>query len=304
MKFHTTLYLLIAFTSVCPEQCYDHELGWKGSNVKALNDCDILREKSSLLLDTLVANTQCVTSVVIIFEDSNKSKTKAGPYLHPGEVILLERVPYKCLNYDVRIKVHCGNCIGQRLYDTRFKLDPMKCYDMRKELNFTINEKSKTVSINNQYFHLSNEYVTECLRSVSLINSNGTEIDNVWRKEYKVGVDRCRNETFTLIYTFASADNVEVKKLEKVVKVPWDPNCDENQMKLASAIAIGLAFAMILVTITIVCYRRRKKIVRAEIVKTENNDTYGTYTRGWDGEGDYGDGDQIEMTDHNPVYGT
>ena len=156
-----------------------------------------------------------------------------------------------------------------------------------------------------------------------------TVFDTAWRKEYEVGVDRCRNETFTLIYTFASADNnKEGKKLEKVVEVPWDPNCletnDENQMKLASAIAAGLAFAIILVTITIVCYRRRKKIVmkknlkkkivtkkivkkkieKTEIVKTDNNDTYGTYARGWDGEGDYGDGDQIEMYDHNPVYGT
>ena len=47
------------------------------------------------------------------------------------------------------------------------------------------------------------------------------------------------------------------------------------------------------------CCRRRK-----EIVKRDYNDIYGTYARGWDGEGDYGDGDRIEMTDQNPVYGT
>ena len=79
---------------------------------------------------------------------------------------------------------------------------------------------------------------------------------------------------------------------------------DENQMKLALVIAIGSAFAIILVTVIIVCYRGRKKMMKTKIVKTDNNDTYGTYARGWDGEGDYGDGDQIEMTDHNPVYGT
>ena len=73
----------------------------------------------------------------------------------------------------------------------------------------------------------------------------------------------------------------------------------ETQMILASAIAAGLVFAIILVTISIVCYKRRK-----EIVKTDYNDIYGTYARGWDGEGDYGDGDRIEMTDQNPVYGT
>ena len=115
----------------------------------------------------------------------------------------------------------------------------------------------------------------------------------------------CKNETFTLVYNFASTDNSEGEKLEKVVEVPWDPErCletgDESQTILASVIiAAGSVFAIILVAISIVCYKKRK-----EIVKTDYNDIYGTYARGWDGEGDYGDGDQMEMKDYNPVYGT
>ena len=57
------------------------------------------------------------------------------------------------------------------------------------------------------------------MRSVSLINSNGTEIDTLWKKEYEVPVDRCRNETFIFIYTFISSKNSEEKKLEKVIEV-------------------------------------------------------------------------------------
>ena len=154
---------------------------------------------------------------------------------------------------------------------------------------------------------LSNKYVSSCMRSVSLINENGTEIDTRWKKEYEVPVDRCKNETFTLNYKFVSSKNSEGKKLEKVIEVPWDPNCLESKEDqtvstttiLVSAISAGLVFAIISLTIGILCYKRRN-----EIVKTDYNDIYGTYARGWDGEGDYGDGDQMEMKDYNPVYGT
>ena len=87
----------------------------------------------------------------------------------------------------------------------------MTCYDMRKELNFTINEKSSKVLINNEYFHDTNKYVTKCMKSVSLFNSNGSEVNSAWMKEYVVSVDRCKNETFILIYNFVAATKSEGK---------------------------------------------------------------------------------------------
>ena len=36
--------------------------------------------------------------------------------------------------------------------------------------------------------------------------------------------------------------------------------------------------------------------------KEDINDTYGTYARGWDGEGEYGDGDKVYVTDSNTYY--
>ena len=35
-----------------------------------------------------------------------------------------------------------------------------------------------------------------------------------------------------------------------------------------------------------------------------HNPLYGEYHRGWNGEGEYGDGDQMEMWDTNDYYGT
>ena len=38
--------------------------------------------------------------------------------------------------------------------------------------------------------------------------------------------------------------------------------------------------------------------------KRDVNDIYGTYARGEDGEGDYGDGDKVYVSDSNTYYGS
>ena len=42
---------------------------------------------------------------------------------------------------------------------------------------------------------------------------------------------------------------------------------------------------------------------RGEDIQTDENHTYGTYARGFDGEGEYGDGDIAEVVDNNDYYG-
>ena len=39
-----------------------------------------------------------------------------------------------------------------------------------------------------------------------------------------------------------------------------------------------------------------------DLEKRDVNDIYGTYARGWDGEGDYGDGDKVYVSHSNPEY--
>merc|ERR1712062_124107 len=99
---------------------------------------------------------------------------------------------------------------------------------MRTEMNFTINEKDNTAVIDNGFFYNSNKYIRYCMRNVSLININGSEINIKWKKEYKVPIDRCKNETFTLIYTLASSKKSEGKEVKKEVKIPWNPKCLDN----------------------------------------------------------------------------
>ena len=82
-----------------------------------------------------------------------------------------------------------------------------------------------------------------------MINSNGTEIDAAWRKEYEVAVDRCKNETFTLVYNFTSTNNSAGEKLEKVVEVPSQnpqaaaqasPMADASLQSLSASEGLGI----------------------------------------------------------------
>ena len=154
---------------VCLENCADTQLRWKGDNVKALDECDVFSEVIPIELDKLVAKPQCVESIRMNFKDSNKVTTTAGRhFVGEDREVQIGSLPNKCLVYDVQIKVKCDCTIGTQHYETQFKLDPMKCYDIKKEMNFTINERSQTVLIHNEYFHQTNKYVRTCMLSVSL----------------------------------------------------------------------------------------------------------------------------------------
>ena len=127
MKFPAAC-LLGVITSVYLEECKDTDLGWKGNHVKALHDCDLLKERSTIRLNDLVAKPQCVTSIRATFKDSDSQTFRAGPFNNPkSEVHIGTRVPSKCLSHDVAIFVNC-DCTGKRHFESKFKLDPMKCF--------------------------------------------------------------------------------------------------------------------------------------------------------------------------------
>ena len=91
-----------------------------------------------------------------------------------------------------------------------------------------------------------------------------------------------------------------------------------NQMSTfsgSSEFLVFLGLASIPVVFTLIgcvfmCYfnwglmKKRCCPKRENSMKEDKNDTYGTYARGWDGEGDYGDGDKVYMSDANVYYGS
>jgi flagellar basal body-associated protein FliL len=69
-------------------------------------------------------------------------------------------------------------------------------------------------------------------------------------------------------------------------------------------IVAGVALCMIFLVVVIFLVKKAKRKEEETEQWQDNNPMYGLYHRGWDGEGDYGDGDQMEVEDTNAYYGT
>ena len=73
---------------------------------------------------------------------------------------------------------------------------------------------------------------------------------------------------------------------------------------IIAAVSAFLAL-VIAVVVLLVCRAWRKKLSegkRTDIKKTDENPTYGTYSRGCEEDGEYGDGDKVYVTDANDYY--
>ena len=89
---------------------------------------------------------------------------------------------------------------------------------------------------------------------------------------------------------------------------PLEAETDSEEDHLTSAtiavyIAGGVAgMVLLIVVILVIVLWKRERLKKLKGWMEENKDlnpVYGTYNRGWDGEGDYGDGDIMEVTDNN-----
>ena len=62
---------------------------------------------------------------------------------------------------------------------------------------------------------------------------------------------------------------------------------------------------LLVVAVVALALWRRKKTQKSneDTFRTDENHVYGTYSRGWSEDGEYGDGDVVEVTDNNENYG-
>ena len=54
--------------------------------------------------------------------------------------------------------------------------------------------------------------------------------------------------------------------------------------------------------VCIICWKKRRGNASTTKESSDENHVYGTYSRGWDGEGSYGDEDTVYVTDTNDYY--
>ena len=63
-----------------------------------------------------------------------------------------------------------------------------------------------------------------------------------------------------------------------------------------------VSIILLVVVVALVMWKKKRGNGPIEVIKTEENDVYGIYSRGPGGEGDYGDGDKVYVTDSNDYY--
>ena len=74
------------------------------------------------------------------------------------------------------------------------------------------------------------------------------------------------------------------------------------QIGIIAAVSVFSVLSITVVIVSYICWQKNQKKANQE--SREENDTYGSYARGFNGEGDYGDGDKVYVTDNNFYYGT
>ena len=94
----------------------------------------------------------------------------------------------------------------------------------------------------------------------------------------------------------------------KPIEGNQDPGDDDSGAKTSDEgdiiipLAAVLLVLLIIVVTTTTVVLQRKNLGKPKRGSTDLNDTYGTYARGWDGEGEYGEGDKVYVTDTNTYY--
>jgi hypothetical protein len=78
----------------------------------------------------------------------------------------------------------------------------------------------------------------------------------------------------------------------------------QSYIVIISVSAGAMSLALLVVIIVLVNRSRKRTNGAMAVERKDVNSIYGMYHRGWDGEGDYGDGDQMEIRDTNDYYGT
>ena len=81
---------------------------------------------------------------------------------------------------------------------------------------------------------------------------------------------------------------------------------DETDSKTIILIVGVLAFGFVAITaivVSIICWKKKMTRNVPPRRSVDENPIYGTYSRDWDGEGEYGDGDKVYVTDASPYYG-
>jgi len=125
---------------------------------------------------------------------------------------------------------------------------------------------------------------------------------NAQSTDFEIQFDIDSSNCPGIIEQLNNSDEEATRKLlthEKEKSKPENQVLDNTNLILG--IVLPFALLVVIMILTIFCLKRRC-CMKPMPMKEEVNDTYGTYSMGWDGEGEYGDGDKVYVTDTNCYY--
>ena len=248
---NTTMLLLSTAILLCmsPQAkasvyCANESIAWTGNEVKAIDDCDILKDEVIVHFDRLAERRNCLKHVKV----------------------QMEFFP------DQKRTVSMGRPISGNEKTAKF-INPLS-----KE------ERCKSISI---YFS------TWVFSGAGQNTKYWTSFPLKGRACTKDHEEYCSDKVST---TF---------KPSTTIKNNIVPENNEGPILLIAGLGVGGLFVVLIIVVALVLWRKNttQKQKKAATYKVDENLVYGTYSRGSMEDGEYGDGDVVEVVDANDYYG-
>ena len=189
-----------------------NDIGWKGDNVKAINDCDIFDYSLGVDMTKLVQKTNCIQRVVILIGQPQFGGIQESLEIPNTWVTVTNKWQGQCTPENVTITV---TDMSGKEHVSVSSLDPVDCFINETQLHVqeTFPLKIKVLEGHSARGLIFMNKLEACLASkrlnlVAIENSKGEEISPNWasHKSYVAEVsdttDRCLDEVFTVIYRF------------------------------------------------------------------------------------------------------
>ena len=231
--------------------CAHQNIAWTGYDVKAIDNCDILKDQVTVHLDQLTTKRNCLTQVVVELTGPQKlgiqgyGKVDLGTPATGNQRTTTFINPlaqeYRCSSTSVSLTTWVFSSGRPRAYSTSFSLYPWTCTKESDGIDFK-------------------EHCSD-------VNPTTTSKDD----PTDGGVPGVNDETTPIL--------------------------------LGAGIGGGLLVLLLIIVVAMALWKKRTtQKIKNDIVHTDENHVYGTYSRGSLEDGEYGDGDVVEIIDTNLYY--
>ena len=206
----------------------------------------------------------------------------------------------QCFTQSVRVEVN----VDGTWYPTISDLDPQNCFNSDAEIKIEESENNAILANLTNGMAYNEKLFHNCLHSINILNHDKKAIpfEKVAGFHWLVKItalNRLKNHTLTVEYRFRG----NITRTKELFVPNSSKEKDNINIVIVTAAGSGILFILLSVAFSVCVYKRKARDSRGEAWSTDENHTYGTYARGWDGEGDYGDGDVTEAVDNNDLYG-